>query len=71
MSEFTVIIKEAKGTWTASCEIQKWAYDDPMRPQERICEWQLSNVTVAGRSLDSDSMANVVCNVLFFLAVMM
>jgi len=52
MSEFTVIIKEAKGTWTASCEIQKWAYDDPMRPQD---------VTVVGRSLDSDSMANVVC----------
>ncbi len=32
----------------------------PVRPRERICEWQWGDTTDAGRSRESDNITNVV-----------
>jgi len=39
----------------------QWTLYYPMRPRERICEWQWSDATDAGRSRDSNNMADAVC----------
>ncbi len=67
MTEFTALMKElAKSTqmtyyfWHDSEVCIGWTLYYPMRPRERIYEWQRSNVTDAGRSRDRKNMTNVV-----------
>lgn len=68
MSGITLFIKQlAKSLWMThyfrrDSEICIWwTLFYPMSPQKRICEWQESNTSDAGRLHDNDNMTNGKC----------